>query len=220
MARKPDSDDVLATLTELFVKRGPPVHIRSDQGPEFVAAAAKAFPGRSGVTARRIEKASPGENGDKESFNGKLRDELLEAELFCTLAEAKVLIEAWRRHCNTERAHSTPVYRPPVPEMLGPPSWPGRRSAAEPDCELGAPRPDTGRAAGWRRGRRSGCPRPPPPQRRWRAPGSPARRGCRSDGGSRREWARAIALSQFRGSRAAASATFAAPSASARREGR
>ena len=123
VARKLASDEVLATLTDLFVERGPPEHIRSDQGPEFIANAVTAWPGRLGVTTLFIEKASPWENGDNESFNGKLRDELLNGEIFYTLAEAKVLIEAWRRHYNTERPHSSLGYRPPAPEALVPPSW-------------------------------------------------------------------------------------------------
>ena len=122
--RKLGSDDVLATLTELFVERGPPVHIRSDQGSEFTANAVKRWLGRLGVETLYIEKASPWENGYNESFNGKLRDELLNGEVFYTLAEAKVLIEAWRRHYNTRRPHSSLGYRPPVPETVRPPSWP------------------------------------------------------------------------------------------------
>jgi transposase InsO family protein len=124
VARKLSSDDVLATLTDLFVEHGPPEHIRSDQGPEFVANAVKGWLGRIGVTTLYIEKASPWENGYNESFNGKLRDELLNGEIFYTLAEARVLIEAWRRHYNTQRPHSSLGYRPPAPEALGPPSWP------------------------------------------------------------------------------------------------
>lgn len=129
VARRLNSDDVLATLTDLFVERGPPAHIRSDQGPEFIATAVKAWLGRIGVTTLYIEKASPWENGYNESFNGKLRDELLNGEVFYTLTEAKVLIEAWRRHYNTERPHSSLGYRPPAPETVGPPSWPSGSAA-------------------------------------------------------------------------------------------
>jgi len=118
VAHKLNSDDVLATLTDLFVERGPPEHIRSDQGPEFIATAVKSWLGRIGVTTLYIEKASPWENGYNESFNGKLRDELLNTEVFYTLAEAKVLIEAWRRHYNTVRPHSSLDYRPPAPETV------------------------------------------------------------------------------------------------------
>ena len=118
VAHKLNSDDVLATLTDLFVERGPPEHIRSDQGPEFIATAVKSWLGRIGVPTLSIEKASPWENGYNESFNGKLRDELLNTEVFYTLAEAKVLIEAWRRHDNTVRPHSSLDYRPPAPETV------------------------------------------------------------------------------------------------------
>jgi hypothetical protein len=100
VARRLNSDDVLATLADLFVERGPPEHIRSDQGQEFIAKTVRAWLGRLGVHTLYIEKASPWENGYNESFNGKLRDELLNAEVFYTLMEAKVLIEAWRQHYN------------------------------------------------------------------------------------------------------------------------
>lgn len=124
VARRLNGDDVLATLTELFTDRGPPEHIRSDQGPEFAANAVKSWLGRIGVTTLYIEKASPWENGYNESFNGKLRDELLNPEIFYSVAEAKVMIEAWRRHYNTQRPHSSLGYRPPVPETICPPSSP------------------------------------------------------------------------------------------------
>lgn len=124
VARRLNSDDVLATLTELFVERGPPAHIRSDQGPEFIASMVKSWLGRIGVETLYIEKASPWENGYNESFNGKLRDELLNIEVFSTLSEAKGLIEAWRRHYNAQRPHSSLGYRPPVPETTTSPSWP------------------------------------------------------------------------------------------------
>ena len=80
--------------------------------------------GRLGVKTLYIEKASPWENGYCESFNGKLRDELLNVEAFYTLAEAKVLIEAWRRHYDTRRPHSSLGYRPPAPETIAPPPSP------------------------------------------------------------------------------------------------
>ena len=69
-----------------------------------------------------IEPGSPWENGYKESFNGKLRDELLNGEIFYTLQEAKVLIERWRRHYNTVRPHSSLGYRPPAPVTILPPA--------------------------------------------------------------------------------------------------
>lgn len=124
VARKLNSDDILATLTDLFVGRGPPEHIRSDQGPEFIATAVKEWLARLGVATLYIEKASPWENGYNESFNGKLRDELLNGEVFYTLAEARVLVEAWRRHYNTQRPHSSLGYRPPAPDTVPPPRGP------------------------------------------------------------------------------------------------
>ena len=134
VGRRLTSDDVLATLADLFAQRGLPDHIRSDQGAEFSATAERKWLGRLGVTTAYIEKASPWEKGHNESFNGKLRDELLDAEIFYALAEARVLIEAWRQHDNKVRPHSALGYRPPAPEAivprdgkapLGP--WPKRR---------------------------------------------------------------------------------------------
>jgi putative transposase len=116
VARRLRHEDVLAALAELFVLRGPPANIRSDNGPEFIATAVKKWLGRIGVTTLYITPASPWENGYNESFNGSLRDELLNGEIFYSLAEAKVLIEAWRRHYNTIRPHSSLGYRPPAPE--------------------------------------------------------------------------------------------------------
>ncbi len=118
VGRRLTSDDVLATLTDLFAERGPPDHIRSDQGAEFTATAVRQWLDRLGVATAYIEKASPWENGFNESFNGKLRDELLDGEIFYTLAEARVLIEGWRRHYNTVRPHSALGYRPPAPETI------------------------------------------------------------------------------------------------------
>lgn len=116
VARKLDSEAVLARLGELFVQRGVPDHIRSDNGPEFTAKAVREWLGRLGVGTLFIEPGSPWENGYVESFNGKLRDELLDREIFYTLKEAKVLIEQWRRYYNHERPHSSLGYRPPAPE--------------------------------------------------------------------------------------------------------
>ena len=124
IGRRLRRDDVLAALADLFVAHGPPEHIRSDQGSEFIANVVKDWLGRIGVRTLYIEKASPWENGYNESFNGKLRDELLNGEVFYSLAEANVLIEAWRRHYNTKRPHSSLGYRPPTPETIAAPSWP------------------------------------------------------------------------------------------------
>jgi transposase InsO family protein len=123
VARSIKSQDVLECLAELFVRRGTPDHIRSDNGPEFTAQAVREWLGRVDVRTLFIEPGSPWENGYVESFNGKLRDELLNREVFYTLTEAKVLIERWRNEYNTRRPHSSLGYRPPAPETVaaGPP---------------------------------------------------------------------------------------------------
>jgi putative transposase len=120
VARQLKSDDVLERLSDLFVRRGVPAHIRSDNGPEFTAEAVRKWLGRVGVKALFIEPGSPWENGYIESFNGKLGDELLDREVFDTLLEAKVLIERWRVRYNTVRPHSSLRYRPPAPEAIAP----------------------------------------------------------------------------------------------------
>ena len=99
VARRLRSDDVLQCLTDLFVAHGPPQHIRSDNGPEFAAKAVRHWLGKLGVKTLFIEPGSPWENGYCESFNSKLRDELLNGEIFTTLYEAQVLIENWRQEC-------------------------------------------------------------------------------------------------------------------------
>jgi transposase InsO family protein len=118
--RRLTSEDVLYRLEELFVLRGVPDYIRSDNGPEFTAKVVRKWLGRVGVKTLFIEPGSPWENGYNESFNGKLRDELLNGEIFDTLYEAKVLIEDWRRLYNTRRPHSSLGYRPPAPEATEP----------------------------------------------------------------------------------------------------
>jgi transposase InsO family protein len=119
-ARTLRHDDVLACLTDLFTEHGPPDHIRSDNGSEFTAAAVRDWLPRVGVKTLYIEPGSPWENGYNESFNGKLRDELLNGEIFYTLKEAQVLIERWRIHYNTIRPHSAIGYRPPAPQTILP----------------------------------------------------------------------------------------------------
>jgi putative transposase len=108
-----NSDDVPDCLTHLFVAHGTPENVRSDNGPEFVARNMRAWLGRIGVKTLFIEPGSPWENGYCESFDSKLRDELLAGELFSTLYEAKVLIGRWRRHSNTIRR--IPTLRPGQP---------------------------------------------------------------------------------------------------------
>ena len=119
--RKLGSNDVLSTLAELFVQRGAPEHIRSDNGAEFCAKAVRDWLKTLEVKTLFIEPGSPWENGYVESFNGKLRDELLQREVFYTLLEAKSLIENWRKHYNSIRPHSSLNYRPPAPETI---LWP------------------------------------------------------------------------------------------------
>lgn len=118
VARKIRSADVIEALADLFILRGVPAHIRSDNGPEFVALALREWIVAVGTKTAYIEPGSPWENGYCESFNGKLRDELLNGEIFYSLKEAKTVIEAWRRHYNTIRPHSSLGYRPPAPEAL------------------------------------------------------------------------------------------------------
>jgi transposase InsO family protein len=110
------SRDVIDVLFELFIFRGIPEHIRSDNGPEFTSKDVRKWLSRLGVNTLFIEPGSPWENGYIESFNGKLRDELLNREIFTTLEEARVLIEQWRKEYNQVRPHSSLGYRPPAPE--------------------------------------------------------------------------------------------------------
>ena len=118
--RKLGSEDVLERLSELFIQRGAPAYIRSDNGPEFTARKVREWLGRVKVKTLYIEPGSPWENGYIESFNGKLRDELLNLEIFDTLLEAQVLIERWRKEYNTIRPHSSLGYVPPAPETRQP----------------------------------------------------------------------------------------------------
>ena len=114
------SQDVLEQLYWLFLVRGTPEHIRSDNGPEFTAKAVREWLERVEVKTLYIEPGSPWENGYVESFNGKLRDELLNREVFDTLLEAKALIEDWRKEYNHVRPHSSLGYRPPAPQTILP----------------------------------------------------------------------------------------------------
>ena len=118
--RKITSHQVIEKLADLFITKGIPDNIRSDNGPEFTAKAVRKWLGKLGVTTLFIEPGSPWENGYVESFNGKLRDGLLNGEIFTTLLEAKVLIENWRREYNTIRPHSSLGYKPPAPEAIMP----------------------------------------------------------------------------------------------------
>ncbi len=119
-ARQLNSEDVLERLAWLFATRGVPEHLRSDNGSEFTAYAVRDWLAKVEVGTLYIEPGCPWENGYVESFNGKLRDELLNGEIFTTLTEAKVLIERWRQEYNTVRPHSSLGYRPPAPETTEP----------------------------------------------------------------------------------------------------
>ncbi len=118
VGRQIKSDHVLDKLTHLFTHRGVPECIRSDNGPEFTAKMVRKWLSNVGVRTLFIEPGSPWENGYVESFNGKLRDELLDREIFDTVEETKVLIERWRMDYNTHRPHSALGYRPPAPEAI------------------------------------------------------------------------------------------------------
>jgi putative transposase len=118
--RKLKSADVIDVLSDQFILRGVPEHIRSDNGPEFVAKAVQDWIAAVGAKTAYIERGSPWENGFIESFNARLRDELLDGEIFYSLAEARIVIESWRRHYNTERPHGSLGYKPPAPEVFIP----------------------------------------------------------------------------------------------------
>jgi transposase InsO family protein len=112
------SDDVLGVLSDLFISEGLPDYIRSDNGSEFTAATLREWIEGLGVKTTYIEPGSPWENGYNESFNGRLRDELLNGELFYSLKEAQIIIEQWRQHYNHVRPHSSLGYKPPAPKAV------------------------------------------------------------------------------------------------------
>ena len=127
VSRKLNSNDVIDALSDLFILRGVPEHIRSDNGPAFIAKALRDWIVAVGAKTAYIEPGSPWENGYCESFNSKLRDELLNGEIFYSLNEAKVVVETWRRHYNTIRPHSSLGYRAPAPEAT---LWPASQLKA------------------------------------------------------------------------------------------
>ncbi len=136
VARKLRSTDVIDVLSDLFILRGVPEHIRSDNGPEFVAKAVQDWITAVGARTAYIAPGSPWENGYIESFNARIRDELLDGEIFYTLAEARVIVESWPL-----RPHGSLGYRPPAPEVFIPQS---ARAAALPQPASSpalAPRP-------------------------------------------------------------------------------
>lgn len=123
VARRINSLGVLETMADVMLVRGVPEHIRSDNGPEMTAKVVRQWLANVGAKTLYIEPGSPWENGYCESFNGKLRDELLNGEIFYSLKEAKVLIGQWRHHYNTVRPHSSLGYRPPAPQTFAPPMF-------------------------------------------------------------------------------------------------
>ena len=120
MKRKLNSTEVIDALTDLFILRGIPAYIGSDNGPEFIAEAVRGWITAVGAKTAFIEPGSPWENGYCESFNGRMRDELLNGEIFYSLREAQIIIESWRNHYNTKPPHSALGYRPPAPETIIP----------------------------------------------------------------------------------------------------
>jgi putative transposase len=120
VARRINSLGVLETMADVMLVRGIPEHIRSDNGPEMTARIVRSWLAGVGAKTIYIEPGSPWENGYCESFNGKLRDELLNGEIFCSLKEAQILIEQWRNHYNTVRPHSSLGYQPPAPQAIMP----------------------------------------------------------------------------------------------------
>jgi len=118
VARQIKTQDVIDLLSQLFIYRGVPEHIRSDNGPEFTANAIRKWLNRLDVKTLFIEPGSPWENGYIESFNGKFRDELLNREILDILLEAQVVVEIWRKEYNQLRPHSSKNYRAPAPEAI------------------------------------------------------------------------------------------------------
>ena len=144
VGRKLRTVEVIDVLSDLFILRGVPGHIRSDNGAEFVAKAVREWITAVGAKTAYIEPGSPWENGYVESFNARLRDELLDGEIFYSLREAEIIIESWRRHYNTGRPHASLGYRPPAPKVFVPAlaAWPAAQagSSSPPTLKL-APRP-------------------------------------------------------------------------------
>ena len=136
--RKLKAIDVIDVLSDLFFLRGIPGYIRSDNGSEFVAKAVQEWIAVVGAKTAYIEPGSPWENGYIESFNARLRDELLNGEIFYTLREAKIVIESWRRHYNAIRPHASLGYKPPAPEVFAPTftAWPAALRRPAPPATL------------------------------------------------------------------------------------
>jgi putative transposase len=120
VARRINAIGVIETLADVMLFEGVPAHIRSDNGPEMIAKVLRQWLSGLGTKSLYIEPGSPWENGYCESFNGKLRDECLNSEIFYSLKEAQMVIEKWRLHYNTRRPHSALGYRPPAPLAIAP----------------------------------------------------------------------------------------------------
>ena len=120
VARRLGRYEVIETLADVMLLRGTPEHMRSDNGPEFVAKELRQWLAQVGTGTLYIAPGSPWENGYCESFNGKLRDECLNGEIFYSLREAQIVIEKWRVIYNTLRPHSALGYRPPTPAACSP----------------------------------------------------------------------------------------------------
>jgi putative transposase len=120
VARRLNRYDLIETLADVMLIHGVPEHIRSDNGPEFVAQKLRNWLSAVGAKTLYIEPGSPWENGTCESFNGKFRDECLNGEIFYSLKEAQVVIEPWRVQYNEVRPHSSLGYRAPAPKAILP----------------------------------------------------------------------------------------------------
>jgi putative transposase len=138
VSRRLNSTDVIDVLSDLFILRGVPGHIRSDNGPEFVAKAVQDWIAAVGARTAYIAPGSPWENGYIESFNARMRDELLNGEIFYSLKEAQIIIESWRQHYNRVRPHAALGYRAPAPEVFVPGlvAWPPALHAGAPATTL------------------------------------------------------------------------------------
>ena len=138
VARKLKAPDVVDVLSDLFILRGVPAHVRSDNGPEFIAQSVQKWITAVGAKTAYITPGSPWENGYIESFNARLRDELLNGEIFYSLREAQILIESWRRHYNGVRPHASLGDRPLAPEVFVPAltAWPAALARPAPPAKL------------------------------------------------------------------------------------
>src|SRR5262245_37518763 len=135
VARKLKAIDVIDVLSDLFILQGIPAYIRSDNGPEFLAKAVQEWIAVVGAKTAYIERGSSWEHGYIESFNARLRDELLDGEIFYTLREAQIVIESWRRHYNMIRPHASRAVVEAIDEPVeGHEDLTGLQSETNEDC--------------------------------------------------------------------------------------